>query len=254
VRSAGDDEFDDIKHEVVDITPGHWVPGEQPFAREQRFRPRTFKTHGSYRLCPKGAKYIYVSRNPKDIFWSLYKFLHDLLGIGDIIPVDLFYRHVFRDRFNSGHDIGNVWDHLLGWQCIRGQDNMLWLHYEDLVEHRGATLAAMAGFMGVRLSEAGLQLLVQHSQMEHMRGIADKINPSPDNYVGRIVAGFGDLTRNYARRMEFGKLRRGIPGDGRLNLPDEIMQELDREWRERITPRLGFNDYQDMKNAWSLFS
>lgn len=253
VRSAGDDEFDDIKNEVVDITPGHWPPGRQPFAGEQRFFPRTYKTHGSYGLCPKGAKYIYVSRNPRDIFWSFYRFLHDLLGIVDEVPVDLFYEHVFRDRFHSGHDIGNVWDHLLGWRGIYGQENLLWLHYEDLVEHRETCLRAVAQFMGVRLDDSGMARVLRHSQMDHMRGIADRINPSPDNYVGKIVAGFGDLTANYAKQMKFGKLRRGVPGDGKRNIPAEIIGEMDREWTARITPALGFADYDSMRAAsWPI--
>lgn len=252
IRSAGDDDFDDIKHEVVDITPGHWPPGRQPFIGEQRFFPRTYKTHGSYRRCPKGAKYIYVSRNPKDIFWSFYKFLHDLLGITETVPVDLFYAHVFRDRFHSGHDIGNVWDHLLGWRGLFGHENLLWLHYEDLVEQRETAIATIARFMGVELSHDDTARVVRHSQMDHMRGIAEKINPSPDNYVGRIVAGFGNLTNNYARQMRFGKLRRGIPGDGRRNLPEEIAQEIEKEWRARIAPELGFSDYDAMRSASPL--
>ena len=70
--SRGDHEFDDIKNVVVDITPGHWDPNRNPFLEEQTFQPRTYKTHGSSTLCPKGGKYIYLARDPKDSFISLY--------------------------------------------------------------------------------------------------------------------------------------------------------------------------------------
>lgn len=253
IRSGGDDDFDDIKNEVVDITPGHWDPRRQPFSEPQRFRPRTFKTHGSYAHAPKGARYVYVSREPKDIFWSLYQFIHDLLGIREKVPIDRFYRDYFVARFGTGHDIGNVWDHLLGWHEIAGRDNVLWLHYEDMVKNRESVLRMLAELIGVHLDQPLLNRLVDHSSMEHMRGIANKINPSPDNYVGRIVAGFGGLTSGYARGMKFGKLRRGIPGDGLRDLPSEIAQELEREWRARITARLHYPDYDAMRNALSVF-
>jgi hypothetical protein len=42
LRSKGDQEFRDIKDEVVDITPGHWDPKINPFLIEQRYFPRTF--------------------------------------------------------------------------------------------------------------------------------------------------------------------------------------------------------------------
>jgi hypothetical protein len=86
-----------------------------------------------------------------------------------------------------------------------------------------------------------------------MRRISARINPSPDNYVGRIVAGFGDLTSNYARQMKFGKLRRGVPGDGKLNIPVEIDQEFDLEWRTRVTPKLGYANYKELCESGSLF-
>ena len=251
IRSSGNDDFVDIKEEVVDITPGHWKPENQPFSYKQDYQPRTYKTHGSYALCPKGARYIYVGRDPKDIFVSLYKFIHDLLGIEKKVPIDQFYRDYFIDRFNSGHDIGNVWDHILGWHQIRHQENVLWLHYEDIVKSRESSLRLIARHMGVDLEDPLLSLLIEHSQMEHMRGIGDKINPSPDNYVGKIVAEFGDLTKNYARKMTFGKMRRGVPGDGEKDLPDEIRQELDKEWQLRITPQLGYASYAQMRTVHS---
>jgi hypothetical protein len=222
IRSGADDDFDDIKNEVVDITPGHWDPARQPFAEPQRFQPRTYKTHGSYALCPKGAAYVYVSRDPRDILWSLYHFIHDLLAIPEWVP-------------------------------LRGAPNMLWLHYEDLVEHTEPALRLLAAFMRVPLDARLMERLLEHGSMAHMRSIAARINPSPDNYVGRLVAGFGELTRGYARQMKFGKLRRGVPGDGSAGLPRELADELDREWRSRITPRLGYTDYGAMRAACASF-
>jgi len=252
LRSYGDDSFDDIKHAVVDITPGHWDPKRNPFIEAQSYFPRVYKTHGSYALAPKGARYIYVAREPKDIFWSMYHFIHDLFGLTEVAPIDLFYRDFFIERFNSDHDIGNPWTHLLSWFPRVAAGDLLWLHYEDLLIQREASLRRIADWMQVSMNDELLSVVVQNSRIEHMRSIADKINPSPDNYVGKLVNGFSAETQGYAKTLQFGKLRKGIAGDGRTSLPTEIADDIDAQWRERITPELGYESYADLLSACGL--
>jgi hypothetical protein len=252
LRSGGDDDFDDIKNEVIDITPGHWDPSVNPFLAEGKWFPRTFKTHGSYDLCPKGGRYIYIARNPADTLWSLYHFIHDLFAIDEPAAIEEFYRDYYVERFGTDHDIGNPWDHFLGWLPHRNKDNVLWLHYEDLLEDRTKCIREIANFMGIALDEARLDIVLQHSAMEHMRTIAAKINPSSDNHTGKIVQRFGPLTQTYASDMKFGKMRRGATGDGKKNLPEGIRQSLAAEWDRRITPALGYGNYEEMRADCSL--
>jgi len=254
IRSSGDAEFNDIKDEVIDITPGHWNPAENPFLIQQRFAPRTFKTHGRYALCPKGGKYIYVARNPKDSLWSLYHFIHDLFGIEQPVPVATFYREYYVERFGSGHDIDNVWNHFLSWHPHRQDENLLWLHYEDLLEDRPACLRAIARFMGSELDESQLQLVLERSNIDTMRSLAGKLNPSQSNRVGELTLTFDPRMQSYASRMRFGKLRKGVSGDGEQSLPAGIVRELEDEWRSRITPQLGYKDYESMRRACSLLN
>jgi len=250
LRSGGDQAFTDIKNEVVDITPGHWDPARNPFTSEQRFHPRTFKTHGSSKLCPKGAKYIYLARDPKDSFYSLYCFIHDLFSLEERVPLDEFFRHYYVERFGTGHDIGNVWTHFADWHRYR--DRMLWLHYEDLLEDLPRCLKGIAEFMEVDLDEDLLRLVLERSSIDAMRQIASKLNPSPDNYVGETVRKFGSDTQQYAHRLTHGKMRRGVAGDGNRNLPEEIVRALDAEWSRRITPVLGYRDYNEMRENCSF--
>ena len=250
LRSGGDHEFVDIKHEVVDITPGHWDPQRNPFEAEQRFRPRTFKTHGGSRLCPQGGRYIYLARDPRDSFYSLYCFMHDLFGLAEWTSPDEFFRHYYVERFGSGHDIGNVWTHLLDW--YRHKHQMLWLHYEDLLEDLPRCLRCIADFAEIDLSEATLGLVLERSTISAMRQIGSKLNPSPDNYVGRIVRRFGPETATYAQSMRHGKMRRGVAGDGSKNLPPQSVQALDTEWNRRIRPVLGYDSYAEMREDCSL--
>lgn len=252
LRSGGDDDFADVKDEVIDITPGHWDPGVDPFLIEQRFLPRTFKTHGSYSLCPKGGRYIYLARDPKDTLWSLYHFIHDLFGIEHGISTEAFFQHYYVERFGTEHDIGNVWNHFLQWHPHKDDPNMLWLHYEDILEDRTACIRAIAGIMGIELSDELLDLVVDRSSIEHMRTIAHKLNPSATNRTGRVTLEVGPETRNYAKVMKFGKMRRGVVGDGHKGLPAAVLDALDEEWRKRVTPVLGYADYAQMRAACSL--
>jgi len=252
LRSRGDEEFSDIKNEVVDITPGHWDPAVNPFLIKQWHFPRMFKTHGNYKLCPKGGKYIYIARNPKDTLYSLYHFIHDLFGITENVPIEDFYIHYYVDRFGTGHDIGNVWDHFLGWYPHRTDENVLWLHYEDLLEDLPKCVKVIARFIGVELDDSLLQLVLERSSISHTRQISPQLNPSQANRVGKVTLSFGPEMTNYARNLKFGKIRRGVAGDGQKNLPKKILDELNNEWRQRITSCIGYENYDEMRQACSL--
>jgi hypothetical protein len=252
LRSGGDQQFRDIKDEVIDITPGHWDPAVNPFLLPQRFSPRTYKTHGSRRLCPSGAKYIYIARHPRDSLYSLYHFVHDLFAIPQLIPIEDFYRHYYVERFGTGHDIGNVWNHLLGWHPARNDENILWIHYEDLLEDLSTCLRAIAKFMGTDSGSQHIHLVLERSSIESMRKIAAQLNPSQHNRVGRVVLGFGPGMNRYASDMKFGKMRRGVQGDGQRHLPQSIRNALDEEWTTRITPKLGYESYEAMRGECSI--
>lgn len=254
LSSGGDEAFPDIKDVVIDITPGHWDPGVNPFEIPQTFKPRTYKTHGSWRLAPRGCRTIYVSRNPTDVFWSLYNFIHDLFGLEEMVEIDDFYQQYFVERFGSGHDIGNIWDHLLGWCPQRTREDVLWLHYEDLREDFSACIFRIAEFMGVGTDSDLLQLVEERATIEHTRSLAEKLNPSQDNRTGVVTLKFGHEMESYARGMKFGKIRKGKVGDGNKELPEHILQKLEQEWRQRVTPVLGYKDYGEMRQACSLLN
>lgn len=254
VRSEGDDDFAELKEQVVDITPGHWDPRKNPFLPEQAFHPRTYKTHGSYELAPKGGRLIYLARDPADTLWSLYWFVHDVFALEDPMPIEKFYTDYFVARFDTGHDIGNPWSHFLSWHPHREDENLLWLHYEDLREDLPRCLARIAAHMGVDLKDDLLELVLARSSMEHMRSLAAKLNPSPTNPVGRLTTKFSPLTRNYGVKMRFGKMRKGVVGDGARSLPESLRLAVDDEWRQRIAPKLGYATYREMRERCSLLA
>lgn len=52
---------------------------------EQIGNPRLFKSHESYDLIPKNAKYIYVARDPRDACISFYHFALNWVHVSAVI-------------------------------------------------------------------------------------------------------------------------------------------------------------------------
>ena len=175
INSKGQELYDNIKNLVIDITPGHWDPAINPFEIKQRYHPRTFKYHGMHDWAPKEGKFIYVARNPMDSLYSMYMFIHDLFGFSvnseESAPIDWFYEEFFVKRFNSGHNIGNPWQHFLSWFPLAKKENMLWIHYEDLITDPHFCLNEIRKFMQVEISEDTFKTIVERSSVGFVKNL-----------------------------------------------------------------------------------
>lgn len=69
-----------------------------------------------------------------------------------------------------------------------------------------------------------------------------------------VTLQFGPEMETYARRLRFGKIRRGKVGDGSRELPERIQIKLREEWQRRVTPSLGYRDYNEMHQECSLLT
>ena len=79
LRTRGSLDFE----EICEVQP--WticaLDCQQNLNDPQVAEPRVFKSHEPYPKIPKGGKYIYVMRNPKDVLVSMWKFLCDFVGM-----------------------------------------------------------------------------------------------------------------------------------------------------------------------------
>ena len=105
------------------------------FNVENMSRPRAFKSHMPYDLCPCGppnttpCKYIYIMRNPKDVAVSSYFHLKRI----PLYPDNGWDAHW--NNFIAGEvEHGNYFDHLLSWWSHRDDKNVLFMKYEDMKE------------------------------------------------------------------------------------------------------------------------
>ena len=120
---------------------------------EKLSRPRAFKSHMPYDLCPCGppnttpCKYIYVTRNLKDVAVSQY-FFNKRVPYHPDDDWDTFWKKFIEGEVNYG----NYFDHLLSWWPHRDDENVLFIKYEDMKKDLPAAVSQVASFIGANTS------------------------------------------------------------------------------------------------------
>jgi hypothetical protein len=184
--------------------------------------PRVIPTHLPSRLFPemvleRGAKRVYVVRNPKDVAVSFYHFhrSHKLLG---------FYKGTWDDFFDcflSGQVIYGSWlDHTSGWleHVPQGAGNMLVLRYEDMRQDLTAQIQSVSTFLHRALSPHAVAEIAAHCSFQSM---------SADPFTNRE----GDPIMDFSV-VRF--LRKGIVGDWKNYFTETQNELLDAEWERRM--------------------
>ncbi|RWR73349.1 cytosolic sulfotransferase 15-like protein [Cinnamomum micranthum f. kanehirae] len=114
-----------------------------------------FASHLPYNLLPtsmikSNCRIIYLCRNPKDTFVSLWKFNNKFLPEDEPIPIqeafELFYKGI-----SPG---GPFWEHVLGyWKAsLERPERVLFIKYEELKEDLTFHLRRLAEFLGCPFS------------------------------------------------------------------------------------------------------
>ncbi|KAJ8644562.1 hypothetical protein MRB53_006310 [Persea americana] len=181
--------------------------------------PHLFASHLPYNLLPTSmiksdCRIIYLCRNPKDTFVSMWKFNNKFLPEDAPIPIqeafELFYKGI-----TPG---GPFWEHVLGhWKAsFERPERVLFIKYEELKEDPTFHLRRLAEFLGCPFSLE-----------EERRGIIEKIQRlcSFENLTSLDVNKSGNTrigikTENY--------FRRGVVGDWVNHLTAEMIERLDQ--------------------------
>lgn len=128
---------------------------------------RIVKTHLGTELCPYSdkAKYIYVVRHPVACLASAKDFVSKLMG--PMAP----QKNDFEGWFCSDDMWWGTWaSHAEGWwQWSQDKDNVLFVHYEQLLEHPESEIQRIAEFLDVELNEQQLANAVEKSSYRYMK-------------------------------------------------------------------------------------
>ncbi|XP_051122720.1 cytosolic sulfotransferase 12-like [Andrographis paniculata] len=190
-------------------------------------KPRIFATHLPYTSLPETlkkdcqCKLVYLCRNPKDIFVSLWQFTNRLKPPGaqtntiqDVL-----------DKFCQGVSLfGPVWEHVLQyWNFSKENHNrLLFLKFEDMKEHPGIQLRRLAEFLGCPFSQeeqnSGLvEDILEICSFKHLSSL--EINRN-----GKLASGEENSTF----------FRCGTIGDWKNHLTTEMAERVDRITEEKL--------------------
>jgi hypothetical protein len=178
IAHYGDAEYKHI-HDVI-AWPDVHMPGAITIEDHSPPSPtglRVIKTHLESEYVPynASAKYIVVVRDPKEAFVSSYHFAHALSPFGKIhITVD-----EWMELFLANESPYDSWaEHTAGYWSWCPRENVLVLTFDQMKKnHRGAVLR-IADLMGVELTEAQVQKVMEKSDFHYMKAIDHKFAPS----------------------------------------------------------------------------
>lgn len=148
---------------------------------------RFLKTHlpiGGLNYSPS-AKYIYVGRDGRDCFWSMYHhrmtFRPDALErISALYPDDppIGYPdpdmrvefHNWLDR--DGYPGWPYWSNVQGWFDARRLPNLKLVHFNNLKADLPGQVRSIAEFLGIEIDPATVPAILEHCSFDYMRNIA----------------------------------------------------------------------------------
>jgi len=237
LRTGGDTDFDDISRVVPWIETARFVGLD--LEAPQRAEPRGFKSHLSYDLVPKPARYIVALRDPKDALVSMFRFMEGWFFEPGAITIEEFAQQWLSEENGRERD---YWSHLASWWGQRDQANVLLLSYEAMTADAEHNIRRVADFCGLPLDDELLAVTVEHSSLsymlEHKDVFDDLLMREATERYGILPAG-GDSS----------KVRKGGVGGHRAELSAELGAAMDAKWAERIAATLGIPDYATLEQT-----
>jgi hypothetical protein len=237
LRTRGSMDFDEITRVVpwIEMAKDMGIDIHKPQAAD----PKAFKTHMVLEEVPKGGKYICVLRDPKDAMLSLYRFFEGWVMEKGSIPIKEFAMKYYTDDRGYWKHVNSLWEH--------SQDkNVLALCYENMKADLPGTIERIARFMEIELDHELKNIVVTQSDFKFM----NEHNHKFDDHIIRD-------TRNAACGIPMdgttSKVKSGTVGQAKIFVPQEVMDEFDRIWKEEVTTKTGLRSYDDLRKNFANY-
>jgi aryl sulfotransferase len=193
-------------------------------------RRRAFKTHSAPPGLPfmkagaeRDVKYIVVFRNPEEALVSFRPFIEqhadewfDLWQVPREALCRPDFPSFYSDVIDSRGMQGMFFGFLAAWWPLRGESNVLFLHFSDMKRDREATIRKVASFLGVEPTADQWPAILEYSSFPWMKRHEDKFE----------VISAGEVTPLRPGAM----MRRGEVG---MAEADGMTKEISQHLRER---------------------
>ncbi|OMO99619.1 hypothetical protein COLO4_13189 [Corchorus olitorius] len=228
-------QFDDSTSPLRTLVPHYCVPflerGFQ-YLTTSGVKTPLFGSHLPYTLLPKsiidsGCKIVYLCRDPKDTFVSLWNFFRKAPGMSESEDQLVSLKEGF-ELFCKGlcpYGYGPYWDHVLGyWKAsLERPEKILFLKYEDMKEDTEACVKKLADFFGCPFSideekQGMVQKIIKFCSFESLSNLeVNKTGKTPGMIENNAV------------------FRKGKVGDWRNCLNAGMGERLDNVMEEKLT-------------------
>ena len=236
LRTGGDMDFGEITEVVPWLELAHDLGLD--LNAPQRAEPRAFKTHFDWIAAPKGGRNIYIVRDPAD---SLVSFYHFFSGwVFDTGSVSI--RDFALDFVLHGSRSGRYWEHLVSWWPQRLSADTLWLCFEDIVADLPAAVARVARFMGLDPEHPNVETATRQASIDFMRSHGDKFDD-------HLVRDARNASCGLPSSGSTTKVRKGRTGEGSREVPRQVIEVWEREWRLVVEPATGHGSYAELRKA-----
>nr|XP_016446300.1 PREDICTED: cytosolic sulfotransferase 5-like isoform X1 [Nicotiana tabacum] len=186
--------------------------------------PRLFRTHLPYSKLPESikndnssCKLVYITREPKDVFVSLWHFMNSISNAEPCPKMDEYF-----DSFCKGiHPFGPFHDHVLEYwnESLKKPEKILFLRYEEIKKDPKGQVKKLAEFLGRPFAnEEELDNVLWRCSLERLRNLqVNKNGLEPSLGIPK-----------------FAYFRNGLVGDGKNSLKKEMQERLDQITREKF--------------------
>ena len=156
---------------LMGLLRGYAIPLEDDSVwRASPEQKRVIKTHFGWDDLPHSdkARYIFVIRDPKDVFVSSYFFFGNQFPLPS---VDTWYKLFCAGDFMM---FGSWAKSAAGYWAQRNRPNVLLLSFKAMKKDLPGTVRKMADFLEVKATEEDLRRVCEKSSFEYMKRIDDK--------------------------------------------------------------------------------
>ena len=146
--------------------------------------PRILKTHLEFEALPYSQdwKYIYLVRDGRDVGVSLYNHCQAYLSTAyhqsvtfDNGPDD--FSQFWDQWVETGKPRWPFWEHIKSWWLVRNLPNVLWVHYENLINRKSEEVIKIANFLNQEIDADQLKMIGQLSSFQYMKESWQKFQP-----------------------------------------------------------------------------
>ena len=135
--------------------------------------PRIFKSHLRRRRVPRGpGKYIYIMRNGLDVVTSYFHHYVSFHGYGGT------FEQFFRLFITGKAAYGSWFTHLTSWRSHKKDLDILYLHYEDLIEDLEGGIRKISAFLNLDIAEGEYARILERCSFKFMKEHQEKFDPA----------------------------------------------------------------------------